>query len=126
MSHVAFGFSDPESADQDLGNAEKLNKKVAVAKRGGGPIVEKAQLAQLAGALALIIINTDKTLMPPGGEDSAVTVPVMLVTADDGAMLLQEGSHLTLVGHTTTDHAAWEMAVTKHVQERASDGLRRV
>jgi hypothetical protein len=95
ISHVTAVFCDPERADQELINAEKLNQKVAVAKRGGGPFVEKAQRAQQAGALALIIINTDNTLMTPGADDSAVTIPVILVTADAGATLLQEGSNVS-------------------------------
>ena len=113
ISHVAFVLCDPERADRELSNAEQLNQKVAVATRGGGPFVEKAQRVQKAGAVALVIINTDNTLMTPGGDDSAVTIPVILVTTDAGATLMQEGSNVNL---DATYRAAWEAVVTKHVR----------
>jgi hypothetical protein len=91
---------DPECADQELRNAEQLNQKVAVVKRGGNTFGEKARRAQRAGALALIIINSDKELLTATDDDSAspVTIPVVLVMSDAGTALLQEGSHVTLVG----------------------------
>ena len=89
---------DPERADQDLRNAELLNQTVAVVKRGGNKFVGKAKRAQLAGALALIIINTENTVYMPSGDDTAVTIPVVLVASEAGAALLQDGAHVTLVG----------------------------
>ena len=122
--HVAAVLCDPEFVDQDLRNTEQLSQKVAVAKSGGPSFVKKAQRAQKAGALALIVINTDNNPMvspldgghdntpmvpnrlrlPPLDEDdstSPVTIPVLVVESDAGAWLLQEGSHVTLVGRTS-------------------------
>ena len=81
---------DPECADQELRNVEHLNQKVAIVKRGGNTFGEKARRAQQAGALALIIINSDSKLFAVAGDDSAspVTIPVVLVAADAGATLL--------------------------------------
>ncbi len=100
IAHVAAVLCDPECADQELRNAEQLNQKVAVVKRGGNTFGEKARRAQQAGALALIIINSGNELFAVAGDDSAspVTIPVVLVASDAGATLLQEGSHVTLVG----------------------------
>ena len=100
IAHVAAVLCDPECADQELRNAEQLNQKVAVVKRGGNTFGEKARRAQQAGALALVIINSDNELFAAKGDDSAspVTIPVVLVTSDAGTALLQEGSHVTLVG----------------------------
>ena len=97
---------DPECADQELRNADQINKKVAIVKRCGNTFGEKARRAQQAGALALIIINSDNELFAvidtfaEAEDDSAspVTIPVVLVAADAGATLLQEESHVTLVG----------------------------
>jgi hypothetical protein len=106
IAHVAAVLCDPECADQELRNAEQLNQKVAIVKRGGNTFGEKARRAQQAGALALIIINSDNELFAVidtfavAGDDSAspVTIPVVLVAADAGATLLQAESHVTLVG----------------------------
>jgi len=100
IAHVAAVLCDPECADQELRNAEQLNQKVAIVKRGGNTFGEKARRAQQAGALALIIINSDNELFAVAGDDSAspVTIPVVLVAADAGATLLQEESRVTLVG----------------------------
>ena len=63
---------------------------------------EKARRAQQAGALALIIINSDNELFAVAGDDSTspVTIPVLLVASGAGATLLQEELHVTLVGDT--------------------------
>ncbi len=100
IAHVSAVLCDPECADQELRNAEQLDQKVAVVKRGGNTFGEKAHRAQQAGALALIIINSDNELFAAKVDDSAspVTIPVVLVTSDAGTALLQEGSHVTLVG----------------------------
>jgi hypothetical protein len=97
IGHVAAVLCDPERADSELRNAEQLNQTVAVVKRGGNEFVEKAKRAQLAGALALIIINTENTVYMPSGDDSAVTIPVVLVASEAGAALLQDGAHVTLI-----------------------------
>ena len=101
IAHVAAVLCDPECADQELRNSEQINQKVAIVKRGGNTFGEKAHRAQRAGALALIIINSDNELFAVAGDDdsaSPVTIPVVLVASDTGATLLQEGSHVTLVG----------------------------
>ncbi len=64
-----------------------------MAKRGnrGRPsFVEQARRAEKAGALALVLVNSDNELVRPGGEDLGgdVTIPVLLVTADAAADLL--------------------------------------
>jgi hypothetical protein len=100
IAHVAAVLCDPECADQELRNADQINQRVAIVKRGGNTFGEKARRAQQAGALALIIINRDNELFAVAGDDSAspVTIPVVLVAAAAGATLLQEESRVTLVG----------------------------
>jgi hypothetical protein len=99
IAHVAAVLCDPECADQELRNAEQISQKVAVVKRGENTFGEKVRRAQQAGALALIIINSDNGLFAPTCDStSQVTIPVVLVAADAGATLLQEESHVTLVG----------------------------
>jgi hypothetical protein len=104
IAHVAVVLCNPECADQELRNAEQLNQKVAIVQSGGNTFCEKAHRAQRAGALALIIINSQEELLVVARDNdsaSPVTIPVVLVASDTGATLLHEGSHLTFVGCNT-------------------------
>jgi hypothetical protein len=79
---------DPDLADAELKNAAEVKGKVAVVLRGANSFVEKAQRAQQAGAIALIIINSDDTLVRAGGDDTnrATTIPVVVVAKAASAL----------------------------------------
>jgi hypothetical protein len=104
IDDVAAVLCDPEHAEKELRNAEQLKGKVAVVKRGLGPFFEKAKRAQDAGAVAVVIINTERTLglRPSAGDvdTSAVTIPVVMIAADSASILLAQGGSRVTYGHT--------------------------
>ena len=58
-----------------------------VVDRGLCAFVVKAQVAQAAGAKALIILNNQAGQLSPGGGDRTITIPVMGMKQADGALL---------------------------------------
>ena len=58
--------------------------------RGNCNYAIKAAHAQDAGATALIVVNNvPGPPMAPGGTDTSITIPVVMVRQDDGALLFQ-------------------------------------
>ena len=57
----------PAVADRPLTNAQDLAGSVALIDRGVVPVVEKARRAQQAGAVAVVIVNTDDKGFAPSG-----------------------------------------------------------
>ena len=77
----------PELADGELTNAESMVGAVAIIKRGGCSFVEKARRAMAAGAIAVVIVNTDDGLREPGDPDNEgrdISIPVVSVAASSG------------------------------------------
>jgi MYXO-CTERM domain-containing protein len=76
-----------------LGRLAPLTGKIAVLTRGGPTpdagctFVEKARNAQDAGAVALLIANNTTGLITPAGDAPDITIPVLLLTQDDGSAL---------------------------------------
>lgn len=71
-------------------NASAVQGKWALVDRGTCTFVIKAQNAQAAGAIGLIVADNRKdTCFPPGmsGTDASITIPVISVTQDDGAAI---------------------------------------
>jgi hypothetical protein len=67
-----------------------LASRVAVVDRGLCTFVQKAQVAQAAGAVALIVVNdSDTGPSPVGGSASGITIPVVGVSRADGIALRQ-------------------------------------
>lgn len=65
-----------------------LTGKVAVIGRGVCPFVDKALNAQNAGALGVLIVNTDDSALDNfGGQDRGVTVPVAMIGRTPGKLL---------------------------------------
>ncbi|HJW95824.1 MAG TPA: PA domain-containing protein [Thermoanaerobaculia bacterium] len=87
-------------------NASAVHGKWALVDRGptngNCTFVLKAQNAQAAGAVGLIVAdNRKETCFPPGmsGTDASITIPVVSLTQDDGALIraqTQNGVNATL------------------------------
>ena len=107
----------PPLADGPLTNAEEFEggKAVALALRGGVNFVEKARAAQAAGAVALIVLNTEvENFVPnaPDDDDAAdVSIPVVCVSAAFAEQLL-----------AIADAAKADLAAINGAVERAVDG----
>jgi len=85
-------------------NASALAGKIALIDRGNCTFVVKAQQAQAANAIGVIIVNNAAGSTPPGmsGSDPSITIPVLSVTQADGNLIkahLAEGVQVLM----TTD-----------------------
>jgi photosystem II stability/assembly factor-like uncharacterized protein len=74
-----------------IANAAQLAGKVAVIYRGGCEFGQKALRAQQAGAIAVVIVNSFPNQVPPppgpGSVGAQVSIPVVAVSAEQGAIL---------------------------------------
>jgi hypothetical protein len=70
-------------------NAASLAGNIALVDRGTCPFVQKARNAQAAGATGLIVVDNAPACAPPGmgGSANDVTIPVISVKQDEGAVL---------------------------------------
>lgn len=68
-------------------NGAAVAGKVALVDRGTCSFVVKAQTAQAAGAIAVIIANNTSGVVVPSGADPSITIPVVSVTFFDGIAL---------------------------------------
>ena len=89
----------PYTASPALQNpTAQVAGKVVVMQRGASSFQAKAEIAQAAGAVAAIIVNTvagDATLM--SGSFAAVTIPIVMVPMSaDGALQVSQGLRLTV------------------------------
>ncbi|MDO7885243.1 M36 family metallopeptidase [Hymenobacter cheonanensis] len=83
-----------------------LTGKIAVLYRGTCSFAPKVKNAQLAGAIAAIVINNIAGApIVMGGTDNTVTIPAVMVSQDDGATLVGQianGVQVTLPKPTPT------------------------
>ncbi len=61
--------------------------KIALVDRGVCAFVQKAANAQAAGAKAVLIANTASGVQGMSGDDPSVTIPALLISIEDGALL---------------------------------------
>ncbi|MGH2664511.1 T9SS-dependent M36 family metallopeptidase [Flavobacterium sp.] len=71
-------------------NASQLNGKIAVIKRGQCNFVVKVKNAQLAGAIAVIIINNADGQFIMSGDDAEITIPAISITKELGDTLIEK------------------------------------
>ena len=105
----------PPLADAPLENPHELEGGLALVVRGGVNFVQKARAVQTAGAVGLIVLNTEEEnfvpTAPEGDEASDITIPVVCVSAVHAELLL-----------AVADEAAADVAAINEVVARASDG----
>jgi len=109
-SEVVFGFD--ASIQDSLGcllyvNSAEVNGKIAIVYRGDCEFSSKALRAQDAGALALIVINNEPgnpIAMGAGAAGGQITIPVAMISLEDGAALkdiIQAGNLVVFLGNKT-------------------------
>ncbi len=91
-----------------LVNAAAVNGNIAVALRGTCQFSAKALNAQNAGAQALVIINNAPGIqaMAAGDVGGQITIPVIMLSQEDGNLLLAEmnaGNVLMFIGNDCED-----------------------
>ena len=100
-----FALVDDGTADDSLGcnplvNGATISGKIAVVYRGACEFGTKAFNAQTAGAIAVVIVNhTGEPVGMAGGTDGInVTIPVVMISEQAGALLHDEIIAGTLTG----------------------------
>ncbi|MBZ9652301.1 T9SS-dependent M36 family metallopeptidase [Psychroflexus montanilacus] len=84
--------ADPDENDacEDLANAEDLNEKIAIIRRGSCAFVEKVERAEAAGAIAVIMVNNvPGAPITMGGDDTGISIPSIMVSQTDGEAIIE-------------------------------------
>jgi hypothetical protein len=91
ISEASAFCANPLIANAQLANGDTIRGNIAVVQRGVCSFVEKALRCQEAGALAVIVVNTDDDLFVIGGApgEQAVEVPIVVVGNASGRSLLE-------------------------------------
>lgn len=85
-------------------NAAALNGNIALIDRGNCNFAIKVKNAQLAGAIAAVIINNvSGEVIVMGGTDNTITIPAVMITPEDGnaikaELALSNSVNITLAG----------------------------
>lgn len=105
---VNDGTGTTSDACETIVNSAQVAGKIALIDRGTCTFVEKAQRAQAAGAVAVVIGN-NTTGPPPGmsGSDPSITIPVLSITQTDATAIKgQLGVGVTATIGTDPTHLA--------------------
>jgi hypothetical protein len=93
--------ASPADGCSALTNAAAVSGRLALVDRGGCNFVVKVKNAQDAGASGVIVVNNvSGGLIQMGGSDPSLTIPALLVSLEDGALLrgqLDAGLNATLL-----------------------------
>ena len=85
-----YAIADPYTACDELKNGEDMKGKFAIVQRGDCLFANKAHNAEKAGAIGVLVVNTDISLSRMFGGDSKsnfVTIPVVMVSKEAGKIL---------------------------------------
>lgn len=69
-------------------NPEAMKGKIVILRRGSCPFADKVKAAQNAGAIAVIVVNSDQTNITMSGGDAAIVIPAVSVTNTIGESLI--------------------------------------
>ncbi|HNR86095.1 MAG: PA domain-containing protein [Crocinitomicaceae bacterium] len=88
----AQGHPISQEGCSPLTNGSSVTGKIAVVYRNTCEFGDKAKNAQDAGAIAVIVVNRDNEVIAMGGgtQGPNVTIPVVMLTSLDGALLVNE------------------------------------
>jgi uncharacterized repeat protein (TIGR01451 family) len=82
-------------------NAAALSGKIALIERGNCNFAIKVKNAQLAGAIAAVIINNvPNEVIAMGGADNSITIPAVMISLEDGNAIKSELSLSNIVNIT--------------------------
>ena len=85
---VNDGTATPTLGCTTLINAASVSGKIALIRRGTCTFVVKVKAAQVAGAVAVVMMNNiDGQPIPMGGDDTTITIPSVMISKADGDAL---------------------------------------
>ncbi len=84
---VTDGSGAANDGCSGLTNGAAVNGNVALVDRGTCNFTTKAQTAQAAGAVAVVIANNQAGALAPTGTDPGITIPVVAVSFHEGVAL---------------------------------------
>ncbi len=95
------GVGDTADACEDPINAAELDGMIVLVDRGSCNFDDKVFRAQQAGAIGVIIVNNVTTpIIQPGGDDIRVTIPSLMVSLADGAILRAAAGDTVRLGNS--------------------------
>ncbi|PIA13467.1 subtilisin-like protein [Coemansia reversa NRRL 1564] len=68
----------------------RFDGQIVLLKRGNCTFVEKAAHAQDAGAAGVMVYNYDSELMSPSSASANLTIPLVIIKAEDGQAIIDE------------------------------------
>ena len=124
------GFSDGCTPDV-IGNIAELSGNVALIERGSCNFVDKARVAQDAGAIAVVIANCSSEGNPncsssnpdegiinmalPQGQEDDVTIPALFVQASTGAAVRAPSEPVSVtVGYANSRDSDFDSGIIAH------------
>ncbi|MCW8985155.1 MAG: hypothetical protein OQK55_07420 [Thermoanaerobaculales bacterium] len=88
LAVVEDGSAAPTLGCNSLVNASEISGKIAVVDRGECLFTEKVKNAQIAGAVAVLVVNNNPTGLPPmGGDDATITIPSAGISQANGDLI---------------------------------------
>lgn len=82
---------DPMDGCQPAVNSAALNGKIVLVKRGGCSFVIKVENAELAGAVAVIVVNNVQgNIIAMGGTDPGIGIPSIMISQADGNTIINQ------------------------------------
>ena len=80
--------ADSLNACDSIINAADVAGKIAIVRRGSCSFVIKAQAAQDAGTIAVIVVNTNNTVFTLNGTAPGITIPVTCIGQNNGNAII--------------------------------------
>ncbi len=102
--------TDIHNACDPITNANELNGKIAVIRRGECTFVEKIQAAENAGAIAVIMVNNvigNPIVM--GGATNSITIPSIMISLSDGTPIITKLQNDELINATLVNNGPYEI-----------------
>ncbi|WP_378181344.1 T9SS-dependent M36 family metallopeptidase [Aquimarina sp. SS2-1] len=83
--------NDPSDGCSNITNAASLNGNIAVVRRGSCNFDDKVFRSQMAGAVAVLVVNNVAgSPIAMGGDNGSITIPAVMIGRDDGEALITE------------------------------------
>lgn len=100
--------TDPNDACDVITNAAALLGKIAVIRRGDCNFDSKVLNAQNAGAIGVIIVNNNGTLITMSGDDPNVNIPSVLIEMTEGEAIIAALTAGTVINGTIINNGPFE------------------